>query len=168
MPRLLDKIGGKRKNKENQAGTKVKSTLASSSVPAPSNTVPPKTHDLIQLNRDYPPPEDNEETYPLDIVAVHGINGDAYNTWMHDNETMWLQDFLPTEFPGSRVFTFGYDADVFFSLGTGNLKQFAGTLLEKLKSERLGKESCLLRERILPLYTDNPIEQREAHCFHLP
>jgi hypothetical protein len=126
-------------------------------------------HDLIQLNGDSQLrlPEDNEETYPLDIVAIHGINGDAYKTWTHENQTMWLQDFLPTEFPGSRVFKFGHDADVFFSLGTGNLRQFAITLLEKLRAERREQESYLQRQRILRLYTNNSIEQREAHYFHL-
>ncbi|KAI9774712.1 MAG: hypothetical protein M1839_001673 [Geoglossum umbratile] len=34
-----------------------------------------------------------EETFLLDIVALHGITGDAYNTWTHENGKFWLQDF---------------------------------------------------------------------------
>ena len=81
-----------------------------------------------------------EETFLLDIVALHGITGDAYNTWTHENGKFWLQDFVPKELPGARVFSFGYPAQVFCSLGTGDLDSFARSLLEDLKRERRRKE----------------------------
>lgn len=74
----------------------------------------------------------------VDIVAIHGITGDAYKTWEHESGTSWLKDFLPIDFPGSRVFSYGYDADVFFSLGTGDLETFARTMLQHLKQMRVG------------------------------
>src|SRR2546429_9413121 len=82
----------------------------------------PNTSDLIDkyglflLNPQTPDPDgvEAEETYLLDIVAVHGITGDAYNTWTHENGKFWLQDFVPKKFPGARVFSFGYPAEVFF------------------------------------------------------
>lgn len=40
----------------------------------------------------------------LDIVAVHGITGDAFDTWEHGNNR-WLQDLIPKEMPGVRVFS---------------------------------------------------------------
>ncbi|KAH0536065.1 hypothetical protein FGG08_007031 [Glutinoglossum americanum] len=54
---------------------------------------------------------DSEENYLLDIIAVHGITGDAYCTWTHENGKLWLRDFVPEDIPGARVFSFGYDAE---------------------------------------------------------
>ena len=76
-------------------------------------------------------------TWPIDVVALHGITGDAYKTWEHENGTLWLRDILPQDFPGSRVFSFGYDANVFFTLGTGNLEEFARTMLQSVKQTRV-------------------------------
>ena len=83
---------------------------------------------------------ETEETFLLDIVALHGITGDAYDTWRHENGKLWLQDFLPKELPGARIFSFGYPAEVFCSLGTGHLDSFARSLLEDLKRVRRKKE----------------------------
>lgn len=85
------------------------------------------------------------ETCALDIIAVHGITGDAYNTWRHENGTIWLRDLLPQDFPGARVFSFGYDARVFCSRSTGNIESFARTLLNDIQRERQeGKVISLL------------------------
>ncbi|KAI9853963.1 MAG: hypothetical protein M1813_001607 [Trichoglossum hirsutum] len=81
-----------------------------------------------------------EETFLLDIVALHGITGDAYDTWTHENGKFWLRDFIPKQLPGARIFSFGYPAKVFCSLGTGHLDSFARSLLEGLKRERRRKE----------------------------
>lgn len=102
---------------------------------------------------------------PVDFIAIHGINGNAYTTWQQkrrerkkgenkkgegkvgDNKkekdkekAFWLRDYLPEEFPGARVYTFGYDARVFFSLATGNIESFAKTLLEDIKAVRTKRE----------------------------
>jgi hypothetical protein len=39
----------------------------------------------------------------VDIVALHGLNGDAYNTWTHENGKLWLRDFLAQQLLGWRV-----------------------------------------------------------------
>ena len=93
---------------------------------------------LFLLNPRDPQPDcaKTEEIYLLDIVALHGINGDAYKTWTHENGKFWLRDFVPKGLPGARVFSFGYPAEVFFSLGTGNIDTFARSLLVGLKRER--------------------------------
>jgi hypothetical protein len=46
---------------------------------------------------------------------------------------------LPKEFPGARIFTFGYPAQS-FSRGTGSFETFAESLLEDLKGMRSTKE----------------------------
>ncbi len=33
------------------------------------------------------------------IIAIHGLGGDAYRTWTHENEKLWLRDFLPLQIP---------------------------------------------------------------------
>jgi hypothetical protein len=99
-------------------------------------------HGLFLLNTKNPQLDgvQAEESFLLDIVALHGITGDAYDTWTHENGKFWLQDFLPKELPGARIFSFGYPAEVFCSLGTGDLDSFARSLLEDLKRERRRKE----------------------------
>jgi hypothetical protein len=72
----------------------------------------------------------------VDIVAVHGINGNAYGTWTHPNGKLWLRDFLAQQLPGARIFTFGYPSEVAFSLATGRLGEFARSLLEELNCVR--------------------------------
>ncbi len=53
-----------------------------------------------------------KEAY-VDIVFVHGLTGNAYNTWL-DKETgvHWPSELLGPDIPESRILSFGYDADV--------------------------------------------------------
>ena len=94
-----------------------------------------------------------QDQFPIDIVAIHGLTGDAYTTWTdQSNQSFWLRDFLPAQFPGARIFSFGYPADIFFSLGTGDFETFARTLLEDIKGVRRHSEVCVLKilESIMP------------------
>ncbi|RSM16134.1 hypothetical protein CDV31_004597 [Fusarium ambrosium] len=54
-------------------------------------------------------PESQQDAYKLDIIAVHGLGGDAYRTWQHENGFNWLR-YLPKELPGIRVYSYGYDS----------------------------------------------------------
>lgn len=48
----------------------------------------------------------------LSVIAVHGLNGHAFDTWRYhegDEYSMWLRDSLPQRFPGARIMTFGYN-----------------------------------------------------------
>jgi hypothetical protein len=75
------------------------------------------------------PVDDAATTYNADIIAIHGLGGTAFKTWTHGNGRLWLRDFAPNEFPGARVYTYGYDSGFAFSKGTGTLRDFAITLL---------------------------------------
>ncbi len=147
---------GKRGKAKNEVGISAQNSLnhSSSSATATRNAVTPST--LVQTSKlglillnpgDGSSPVDNENMYSLDIVALHGLNGDPYSTWTHKDGKLWLRDFIPNEFPGARVFTFGYDANVFLSLATSDLRDFGRSLLEKLRGERREKESSLPRQR---------------------
>jgi hypothetical protein len=92
---------------------------------------------LIHLNKDVPLPNTySEGTFPIDIIAIHGINGGAYSTWTHKNGLFWLGDLLTEEFPGARIYSFAYAAKVFLSLDTSDFEAFARGLLEGILVER--------------------------------
>ncbi len=71
-----------------------------------------------------------------DIVAIHGLNGDPFRTWSHENGSLWLRDFLPSELPTSRVYTFGYSSEVVFTKSRGTIDQWARMLLNALNFAR--------------------------------
>ena len=71
------------------------------------------------------------------IIAVHGLNGDATNTWKHPkNNHFWLQDSLPLDVKGARILSYGYNADVAFGNTTANVWDHAKSLLGSLIDER--------------------------------
>lgn len=64
----------------------------------------------------------NEREKTIDVVAVHGLQGDAYKTWEHENSCLWLRDLLPAEIPNARIMTFGYDSSVAFSKSVAKIR----------------------------------------------
>jgi ankyrin repeat domain-containing protein 50 len=80
-----------------------------------------------------PPDDSGAEQYPVDIIAVHGLNGDAYKTWTHENGVLWLRDLLPGLLPGCQVFTYGYPSQVAFSTSFARVQDYARQLLSSLR-----------------------------------
>ncbi|KAH8688222.1 hypothetical protein BGZ61DRAFT_391426, partial [Ilyonectria robusta] len=78
----------------------------------------------------------NEMPIDLDICAVHGLDGHAFDTWMAKTK-MWLRDYLPHEFPKSRIMTFGYNSNLMDGKSINHgLKDFADSLIDGLKFVR--------------------------------
>jgi hypothetical protein len=73
-----------------------------------------------------------KETFPVDFIALHGINEDLWETWRHADGTLWLSDLIPTGLPGSRVWTYGYPANVFSGMHHGTLRNNATRLLAQI------------------------------------
>jgi hypothetical protein len=105
----------------------------------------------------------------VDIVAIHGLNGNAYSTWTHKNGTLWLKHLLPDDMPGSRIFTYGYPAGVYFSKSVSDIIDYSRDLLSQM-SRQLAESNNNVRlmrksRRILP---DRLEKGAEAHYFRLP
>ncbi|KAJ3538330.1 hypothetical protein NM208_g5949 [Fusarium decemcellulare] len=78
----------------------------------------------------------------VDICAVHGLGGNAMDTWTADNGDMWLRDYLPSSeyFTKSRIMTFGYDSDLTDKKTVMTLENWAQTLLRNLDEVRRSPE----------------------------
>ncbi|KAL8371676.1 hypothetical protein RB595_001465 [Gaeumannomyces hyphopodioides] len=101
-----------------------------------------KNQGLFEL----PPPsldwESKHGTPNLDVVAVHGLNGECFRTWTHEEptgeKTMWLNDLLPHKLPRTRVMTFGYNASVVGNTSVAGIRDNARSLLISLRDKRDG------------------------------
>ncbi|KAF2705809.1 hypothetical protein K504DRAFT_484184 [Pleomassaria siparia CBS 279.74] len=81
------------------------------------------------------PLDDSKDCIGVDIVAIHGLNGDAYTTWQHENGTLWLQDLLPSALPGSRLFC---------SNSAATLRDYSRNLLIALTAVSEGKQRPII------------------------
>jgi len=85
----------------------------------------------------------------VDVVALHGLDGHAFNSWeFHDGgqSFMWLRDCLHEQIPEARIMLYGYNANVVSDVSTGRLRTFAETFLERLLHVREGSS-----------FTDRPL-----------
>ncbi|KAH6640799.1 Alpha/Beta hydrolase protein [Chaetomium tenue] len=49
----------------------------------------------------------------VDIVFVHGLTGNREETWTHKYGVFWPRDLLAKDIPNARIWSWGYDADIF-------------------------------------------------------
>ncbi|KAF2469566.1 uncharacterized protein BDR25DRAFT_343591 [Lindgomyces ingoldianus] len=106
---------------------------SNSSRNAESSPMPRKAIGLIELTGQDECSGPASERGWADIVAIHGIGGDAYRTWTASNGALWLSDFLPKDIENVRVFSFGYDARVWPTRAKGTVESFARSLLNDLR-----------------------------------
>lgn len=74
------------------------------------------------------------------VVAVHGLNGHAFDTWTHKRTgVMWLKDLLPKELPNARIMTYGYRARFGDFTAHQDIRTIAENLLQQLSGLRQDK-----------------------------
>ena len=73
---------------------------------------------------------------------LHGLGGSALGTFTAANGRNWVTDpeFLPSVVPDARIFTFGYNANVFDDVVTSRVVDHADGLLAGLLADRSGFE----------------------------
>ena len=98
-------------------------------ISTPENNLPTERKGLFDLSKD------NAGT-SIDIVAVHGLQGDAFKTWEHENGSNWLRDFLPGDVPSAHIMTFGYESTVVFSNSVAKIEDKSLELLNSLSAKR--------------------------------
>ena len=107
------------------------------------NTLPSASHypsdeveiEGLQLLKPLGGCSEHEIQYELDVVAIHGLNGHPINTWTckeTEPQVFWLRDLLPQALPGARIYTYGYNSNVFFSQSPGDISSYAKGLLDRL------------------------------------
>ncbi|KAL2266765.1 hypothetical protein VTJ83DRAFT_6117 [Remersonia thermophila] len=76
----------------------------------------------------------------LDIVLIHGLNGDYLSTWTYTGgagrnvltPVCWPTDLLPAALPSVRVLSFDYSADIYGNTSVNKIRCHARVLLERL------------------------------------
>ena len=121
---LVYRRGSKRKRDDADGVTAI--DAASKRGPSSVSGIPHERHGLSELSN----PE-REKT--LDIIAVHGLQGDAFKTWQYENGPIWIRDFLLKDLPFARIFTYGYESAVFGN-SAATIEDKALSLLNKIPS----------------------------------
>ena len=89
------------------------------------------------------------------LVAIHGLNGDAFATWTHRKTgNLWLRDMIPSMLPATRVLTYGYNAKFFNFTSTQDLYSISSKLLSELADVRKTDEVFPARSRNLSICVD--------------
>ncbi|OBT68576.1 hypothetical protein VE03_01776 [Pseudogymnoascus sp. 23342-1-I1] len=80
----------------------------------------------------------------VDICAVHGLNGNAFQTWTAKaNGKMWLRDLLPYSkpFDNARIMTFGYSSQISDRANLSGTSEWAHHLLESMARVRRSQKN---------------------------
>ncbi|KAN0110209.1 hypothetical protein V8E51_006596 [Hyaloscypha variabilis] len=90
----------------------------------------------IEILTFHPSDDIDLSSLALDIIALHGLNGNQLTTWTDPKtQALWLRDFLPKDVK-ARVMVFGYDAKAAFGDGVAGVKEHARGLLGALGEKR--------------------------------
>ena len=76
---------------------------------------------------------------PHSVIFVHGLNGDAKETWTtRKTRRRWIDDeaFLRTGLRRARIFTFGYNASAVLFSSSADIRDIAANLLEAIHCQR--------------------------------
>jgi len=95
------------------------------------------TAEQYGLKQLVPPPQEHQ----LDLVFVHGLNGDRDTTWTNKGGVVWPREWLPNDLPTAAVYSYGYpNGATFFQDGPARmtLRQRADNFLQSLQVRDVG------------------------------
>ncbi|KAH0558618.1 hypothetical protein GP486_004729 [Trichoglossum hirsutum] len=95
----------------------------------------------------------------VDIVAIHGLNGDPEKTWIAKNSVNWLRDpnMLAAVIPNARIMSWGYDAN------THSTKELSAMYLYGHAQKLVSDLGLLRRMDKALIYSDST---RSKHLYH--
>ena len=74
------------------------------------------------------------------VIAVTGLAGHAFGSWMHgrtrSRTQMWLRDYLPKNISNIRVLIYGYPSELQSSISTISLFEHSNNFKERLSAMR--------------------------------
>ncbi|KAI9678426.1 MAG: hypothetical protein M1829_002024 [Trizodia sp. TS-e1964] len=156
MHRLTRHVRGESKKEPKKEDQVVSPPLCWGSDPPAQDTTNMTRAAVIQASREPSPPAHITERYGLteiyspaepevDVVFVHGLGGNPYDTWTYKNpEVFWPADLLPSVVKNARILTYGYDADVYTFMGGATkdrIHNHAETMLSRLAANRSVKQA---------------------------
>ncbi|KAL1616637.1 hypothetical protein SLS56_011340 [Neofusicoccum ribis] len=85
------------------------------------------------------------ESITADIIAITGLNGHAYGSWMGKGNSgrMWLRHFLSKDMPNCRTMTYGYNSKL-STHEIDTIMDYGRGMIEELKKVR-NTEGCLVK-----------------------
>lgn len=140
-PHTLGPLSFGRKSSSSSTGAlQASSSSSSSSKPSNKNVPPPKEpyglHEFTALTATLKAHSISDGEFAVDIVAIQGLTGGCESTWLHeDSGVIWLRDFLPADMPGARVFSYGYNADIWNSKSVADWDNYATEMLAYFQSQ---------------------------------
>ncbi|KAI0382163.1 Alpha/Beta hydrolase protein [Hypomontagnella monticulosa] len=110
----------------------------------------------------------NPEDADIDIVFVHGLHGDRFNTWVQDG-CFWPKDFLSADLPKTRIFSFGYHAELvnfFGDVSQNQIYHHASDLITQLQGFRSHTDTSNRPIILVAHSLGGLICEQAIHSFH--
>jgi hypothetical protein len=93
----------------------------------------------------------DQSLHCLDVVFIHGLNGQRARSWTNSSSELWPLWFID-DLPGARAWTYGYDAGIAVSSRDGmNLHsvRFLSALVEKGIGKSVGSPKLSVSQWLL-------------------
>ncbi|KAI9462629.1 hypothetical protein F5148DRAFT_218521 [Russula earlei] len=101
----------------------------------------------------------------LDIIAIHGLNGHAFNSWTVD-DVIWLRDLLPEQVPDARVLLSGYNVNLVEDTTMSRIKEHARLFIKSLQGLEEIMRGLIISQLLLFVQLSPPAETLRYFVCH--